>query len=112
MSSVTKTDRQDTISKTSSSKLEKIRRRQWKKRIKVRAEKVKRQVQAELKFHQAMREMKTTSDRYRQSYLHWVLSQMFTLFDYESGLRAINDKAAYRSWLSLNTPQSKTRSRP
>ncbi|MBT8119667.1 MAG: hypothetical protein KJN89_08115 [Gammaproteobacteria bacterium] len=107
-----KINRPNTQLKASNKRLEKIRRRQWKKRIKVRAEKVKRQVQAELKFHQAMREMKTTSDRYRQSYLHWVLSQMFTLFDYESGLRAINDKAAYRSWLSLNTPQSKTRSRP
>ena len=110
MSSVTKINRQDTISTTSSSKLEKIRRRRWKKRIQVRAEKIKRQVQAELKFHQAMREMRTTSDRYRQSYLHWILSQMFTLFDYESGLRAINDKTAYKSWLSINIPDSKTKS--
>jgi hypothetical protein len=78
--------------------------------LKVRAEKIKRQVQAELNFHQAMREMRTTSDRNRQSYLHWILNQMFTLFDYESGLRAINDRAAYKSWLSVNLPDSKKKS--
>ncbi len=94
----------------STEKLEKIRSRQWKRRLKVRAEKMKRQVQAELKFHQAIREMRTTNDRYRQSYLHWILNQMFTLFDYESGLRAINDKAAYKSWLSVNLPDNKNKS--
>ena len=93
----------------STEKLEKIRSRQWKRRLKVRAEKIKRQVQAELKFHQAMREMRTTSDRNRQSYLHWILNQMFTLFDYESGLRAINDKAAYKSWLSMNLPNNRNK---
>jgi hypothetical protein len=35
---------------------------------------------------------------------------MFTLFDYESGLRAINDRAAYKSWLSVNLPDSKKKS--
>lgn len=93
----------------STEKLEKIRSRQWKRRLKVRAEKMKRQVQAELKFHQAIREMRTTNDRYRQSYLHWILNQMFTLFDYESGLRAINDRAAYKSWLSINLPNKRNK---
>ena len=93
----------------STEKLEKIRSRQWKRRLKVRAEKMKRQVQAELKFHQAIREMRTTNDRYRQSYLHWILNQMFTLFDYESGLRAINDRAAYNSWLSINLPNHRNK---
>jgi len=110
MTSFKSTDQQRAQLKPTSEKLEKIRRRQWKRRMKVRAEKIKRQVQAELKFHQAMREMRTTSDRYRQSYLHWILNQMFTLFDYESGLRAINDKATYKSWLSVNLPESKNKS--
>lgn len=110
MSRVNQVDQQHTKLKPSTEKLAKIRRRQWKRRMKVRAEKIKRQVQAELKFHQAMREMRTTSDRYRQSYLHWILNQMFTLFDYESGLRAINDKAAYKSWLSANLPNNKNKS--
>lgn len=110
MNSLKLTDQQCTQIKSSTEKLEKIRRRRWKRRMQVRAEKIKRQVQAELKFHQAMREMRATSDRYRQSYLHWILSQMFSLFDYESGLRAINDKAAYKSWLSMNAPDSKTKS--
>ena len=111
MSSVNKIDQQHTKLKLPTEKSEKIRRRQWKRRIKVRAEKIKRQLQTELKFHQAMREMRTTSDRYRQSYLHWILNKMFTLFDYESGLHAINDKAAYKSWLSVNHPNSRNKSR-
>lgn len=110
MTSYKQTDQQRTQLKPSTEKLEKIRRRQWKRRMKVRAEKIKRQVQAELKFHQAMREMRTTSDRNRQSYLHWILNQMFTLFDYESGLRAINDRAAYKSWLSINVPDNRNKS--
>jgi len=110
MTSFKSTDQQRAQLKPPTEKLEKIRRRQWKRRLKVRAEKIKRQVQAELKFHRAVREMQTTSDRYRQSYLHWILNQMFTLFDYESGLRAINDKAAYKSWLSVNLPNSKNKS--
>ena len=106
MSSVNLIDQPCAQLKPSTKKLEEIRRRQWKRRLKVRAEKMKRQVQAELKFHQAIREMRTTSDRFRQSYLHWILNQMFTLFDYESGLRAINDRAAYESWLSINLPNN------
>jgi hypothetical protein len=78
------------------------RKRRWKRRIKVRAEKVKRQLSIENRFHKAMVELRTTSDSYRRSYLYWILQQMFSLFDYETGLHAINDKASYRSWLSEN----------
>ena len=109
MTSINLSDQRSTQLKPSTKRLEEIRRRQWKKRLKVRAEKMKRQVQAELKFHQAIREMRPTNDRYRQSYLHWILNQMFTLFDYESGLRAINDRAAYKSWLSINLPNKRNK---
>lgn len=88
--------------KLSIEEIERRRRRRWKRRMKVRAEKIKRQLDIENRFHQAMREMRTTTDRYRRSYLHWILHQMFSLFDYETGLHAINDKAAYKAWLSDN----------
>jgi hypothetical protein len=70
--------------------------------LKTRAAIIKKQLQIENRFHKAMREMHTTTDHYRRSYLHWILHQMFSLFDYETGLHAINDKAAYKSWLSAN----------
>ena len=78
------------------------RKRRWKRRLKTRAAIIKKQLQIENRFHKAMREMQTTTDHYRRSYLHWILHQMFSLFDYETGLHAINDKAAYKSWLSAN----------
>lgn len=81
-------------------------RRRWKRRMKVRAAVIKRQLQIENRFHKAMREMRTTTDHYRRSYLHWILQHMFTLFDYETGLHAINDKKAYKSWLSMNRESS------
>jgi len=80
----------------------KRRKRRWKRRMKVRAARIKKQLHVENRFHKAMREMRTTTDHYRRSYLHWILHQMFSLFDYETGLHAINDKAAYESWLSAN----------
>ena len=82
------------------------RKRRWKRRLKVRAAVLKRQLQTENSFHRAMREIDTTTDQYRRSYLHWILHQMFSLFDYETGLHAINDKAAYKNWLSKNLPGS------
>ncbi len=88
--------------RSSAEKLNKIRKRRWKKRIHIRAEKIKRQLQIENRFHKAMREMHTTTDRYRQSYLHWILNNMFIQFDYETGLQAINDSTAYDPWLSTN----------
>ena len=78
------------------------RKRRWKRRLKIRAAKIKRQLRIENRFHKAMREMRTTTDQHRRSYLHWILYQMFSLFDYESGLHAINDRATYQSWLSAN----------
>ncbi len=81
---------------------QKRRRRRWKRRLKTRAAAIKKQLLIENRFHKAMQEIRTTSDRCRRSYLHWILLQMFSLFDYESGLQAINDKTAYNSWLSAN----------
>ncbi|MDX2506704.1 MAG: hypothetical protein QNL62_19825 [Gammaproteobacteria bacterium] len=85
----------------------KRRKRRWKRRIKIRAAIIKKQLQIENRFHKAMREMRTTTDQRRRSYLHWILHQMFSLFDYETGLHAINDKAAYQSWLSANEHNNK-----
>lgn len=82
--------------------IENKRKRRWRRHIKIRAARIKRKLQIENRFHEAMTEMRTTTDRYRKSYLNWILQQMFTLFDYESGLRAINDRAAYESWLAEN----------
>ncbi len=81
---------------------DKRRRHRWKRRLKTRAAKIKRQLQIENKFHRAMQEMRTTSDSYRRSYLHWISYQMFSLFNYETGLQAINDNSAYQAWLSEN----------
>lgn len=89
-------------SKLTVGKLSKKRKRLWVKRIHVRAAKIKRQLQIENSFHKAMCEMTTTADIYRQSYLHWILNNMFSLFSYETGLQAINDKIAYEKWLSAN----------
>jgi len=86
---------------------DKRRKRRWKRRLKTRAAIIKRQLQIENRFHKAMREMRTTTDQHRRSYLHWILHQMFSLFDYETGLRAINDKAAYQAWLSENAQKQK-----
>lgn len=87
--------------------LDKKRQQRWKRLIKIRAARIKRQLRIENRFHDAMREMRTTSDRYRQSYLYWISQQMFSLFDYETGLRAINDTSAYKSWLAENMQHSK-----
>ena len=91
-----------TESRLTAEKPGKRNKRRWKRRIKIRAARIKKQLQIENRFHKAMREMRTTTDQYRRSYLHWILNQMFSLFDYETGLHAINDKAAYESWLSAN----------
>ena len=91
-----------TESRLTAEKPDKRNKRRWKRRIKIRAARIKKQLQIENRFHKAMREMRTTTDQYRRSYLHWILNQMFSLFDYETGLHAINDKAAYQSWLSAN----------
>ncbi len=96
-----------TESRLAAEKPDKRNKRRWQRRIKIRAARIKKQLQIENRFHKAMREMRTTTDQYRRSYLHWILHQMFSLFDYETGLHAINDKAAYQSWLSANEHNNK-----
>ena len=96
------TDQKNTAPRLTAEESDKRRRRRWKRRMKTRAAIIKKQLQTENRFHKAMREKDTTTDQYRRSYLHWILHQMFSLFDYETGLHAINDKAAYKSWLSAN----------
>ncbi len=95
-------DRPSMASRLTTEESDERRRRRWKRRMKTRAEKIKRQLQIEARFHKAMQEIRTTTDHYRRSYLHWIMQQMFSLFDYETGLQAINDKTAYQSWLSSN----------
>ncbi len=91
-----------TIPRLSTEEADKRRKRRWKRRLKARAAAMKKQLQTENRFHKAMQEIRTTTDQCRRSYLHWILFQMFSLFDYETGLQAINDKTAYNSWLSAN----------
>ncbi len=98
---------QHTDSRLTAEESDNRRKRRWKRRLKTRAAIIKKQLRIENRFHKAMREMHTTTDHYRRSYLHWILHQMFSLFDYETGLHAINDKAAYKSWLSANRKSSK-----
>jgi hypothetical protein len=103
-------DQKRKVLKISSEEIEIRHRRRWKRRMKVRAARIKRQLNIENRFHLAMREMRTTTDRYRRSYLHWILNNMFSLFDYETGLHAINDKSAYKTWLSENLPGNRNSS--
>ena len=99
-------DQKNTAPRLTTEESESRRRRRWKRRMKVRAAIIKKQLNIENRFHIAMREMRPTNDQQRRSYLHWILHQMFSLFDYETGLHAINDKAAYESWLSANKKSS------
>ena len=99
-------DQKNTAPRLTAEESESRRRHRWKRRMKVRAAIIKKQLNIENRFHIAMREMRTTNDQQRRSYLHWILHQMFSLFDYETGLHAINDKAAYESWLSANKKNS------
>ena len=85
-----------------SEKLDIKRKHPWQKHIKIRAYKIKKQLQIENRFHKAMTEMRSTTDQNRRSYLHWILEHMFSVFDYETALYAINDHASYKSWLAEN----------
>ena len=78
------------------------RRRFLKQVVPRKAAEIKEQIDIENRFHAAMREIQTTTDADRHSYLHWILSQMFSRFDYGSALDAINDKNAYHAWLYAN----------
>jgi len=80
-----------------------VGRRRFLKHVAPRkAAEIKKQLERENRFHAAMKEIQTTTDADRHSYLHWILSQMFSRFDYESALNAINDKNAYHAWLYAN----------
>jgi len=96
------TDRPSAIPHLTLEESDKRRRRRWKRRLKTRAAAIKKQLQTENRFHKAMQDMRTTDDQSRRSYLHWILHRIFSLFDYKSGLHAINNKATYNSWLSAN----------
>ncbi len=100
-------DKPRTESRLTAEESDNRRKRRWKRRLRIRAAAIKRQLQIENRFHKAMQEMRTTTDQYRRSYLHWILHHMFSLFDYETGLQAINDKTAYHSWLSANQQNRK-----
>ena len=50
------------------------------------------------KFHEAYAEIQSTTDPYRYAYLKWIGYHMWKLFDYESGLEAINSEEKYRQW--------------
>ena len=78
------------------------RRRFLKQDVPRKAAEIKKQIDIENRFHAAMEEIQTTTDADRRSYLHWILSQMFSRFDYESALHAINDDNTYRAWLYDN----------
>jgi hypothetical protein len=102
MTEYNRTDRPSATPRLTREDSDRRRRRRWKRRLKTRAAAIKKQLQTEDRFHKAMQEIHTTDDQSRRSYLNWILYQMFSLFDYESGLHAINDKAAYNSWLTDN----------
>jgi len=68
-----------------------------------RAARAKKQFETERQFHQAAREIRSSPDLLRHSYLNWILEHMFSLYDYQSGLQAIRDDNAYREWLIMNS---------
>ena len=86
---------------------EKIKKRRSKEALARRAAKIKRKIDNENRFHavmqQAIQECERNTDSDRLSYLHWIISQMFTRFDYETGLAAINSVNAYNVWSYANT---------
>ena len=78
-----------------------------KKSLAKRAAKIKKEIDDENRFHTAIQnaihECERDSDLNRLSYLRWIISQMFTRFDYETGLAAINSINAYSVWSYANT---------
>ena len=49
-------------------------------------------------YQEAYAEIQTATDLMRYAYLKWIGYQMWKLFDYKSGLEAINSKEAYLSF--------------
>lgn len=87
--------------------IDEINKRRWKKALAKRAAQIKKKIDDENRFHAAIQdaihECENTTDTNRLSYLHWIISQMFIRFDYETGLAAINSVNAYNVWSYANT---------
>lgn len=67
-----------------------------------RAARAKKQFETEQQFHQAVREIRSTPDPLRHSYLNWILEHMFSLYNYHSALQVIHDDIAYQKWREMN----------
>ena len=93
--------------KLSAKEIDEIKQRRSKEALAKRAAKMKRQIDEENRFHaaiqHAIQECESNTDTNRLSFLHWIVSQMFIRFDYETGLAAINSVNAYNVWSYANT---------
>lgn len=93
--------------KLSAEEIDEIQQRRRKETLAKRAAKIKKEIDDENRFHAAMQhaiqECESNADNNRLSYLHWIISQMFTRFDYETGLAAIHSVNAYNVWSYANT---------
>ena len=107
MSAYENYDQQGERFNLSTDERDEINKRHWKKAITKRAAKIKKKIDDENRFHAAMQgaiqACRSNADINRLSYLHWISSQMFTRFDYETGLEAINSDNAYNAWSYANT---------
>ena len=87
--------------------IDEVNKRRRKKALAKRAAQIKKKIDDENRFHAAIQdaihECKNNTDTNRLSYLHWIISQMFIRFDYETGLAAINSVNAYNVWWYANT---------
>ena len=93
--------------KLSADQTDEIYKRRRNEALAKRAAQIKKKIDDENRFHAAMQhaiqECERNTDNDRLSYLHWIISQMFTRFDYETGLAAINSVNAYNAWSYANT---------
>jgi len=93
--------------KLSADEIDEINKQRWKKALTKRAANIKKKIEDETRFHTAMQgaiqECERNTDTNRLSYLHWIISQMFIRFDYETGLVAINSVNAYNVWSYVNS---------
>jgi len=87
--------------------IDEIHRRRRNEALAKRAAQIKKKIDDENRFHAAMQhaiqECERNTDNNRPSYLHWIISQMFIRFDYETGLAAINSANAYNVWSYANS---------
>ena len=67
-----------------------------------RAARAKKQFETQQQFHQIAGSIRDSGDSMRHSYLNWILEQMFSRFDYDSGLQAMLDEKAYLAWRREN----------